>query len=105
MFSLIRQVFTVFLSFSEFLARAANVRTRSLSLYVKPCMFRPTLIDFKYFQVFTRITNKNEAKIIAKNVSCNSKCKFNNKTCNLNKKWNNKTHRCEWKNHRTCKKY
>ena len=42
MFSLIKQVFTVFLSFSSSLARD---RTKCLSLNNERCMFRPTLID------------------------------------------------------------
>ena len=40
------------------------------------------------------ITNKNEAKAMAKNISCYFKCKFNSATCNSNQKWNNKT--CQW---------
>ena len=40
MFSLIKQVFIVLLSFSEFLAN------KYLSLNDEPCMVRPTLIDF-----------------------------------------------------------
>ena len=40
---------------------------------------------------FNMITNKNEAKIMAKHISCDCKCKLNSTTCNTNKKWNNKT--------------
>ena len=50
------------------------------------------------------ITNKNEAKAMAKHVSCDCKCKFNSITCNSNHKWNNKTCQCEYKTYRTCKK-
>ena len=49
-------------------------------------------------------TNKNEAKTMAKHISCYCNCKFNSTTCNSNKKWNNETCQCESKNYRTCKK-
>ena len=42
MFSLIKQVFIVLLSFSESLARD---RTKCLFLDDEPCMYRPTVID------------------------------------------------------------
>ena len=44
-FSLIKRVFIVILSFSSFLARIAKVRTKCLSLNDEPCMVRPTVID------------------------------------------------------------
>ena len=55
MFSLVKQVFIVLLSFSSSLAR---VRIKFLSLNDEPCMTRPTLIDLnpaglKYYP-FTR---------------------------------------------------
>ena len=51
MFSLIKQVFIVLLSFSESLARC---RTKCLSLNNQPCIDRPTVInlnpvDLKYY--------------------------------------------------------
>ena len=51
MFSLIKQVFIVLLSFSESLARG---RTKCLSLNNEPCIVRPTVInlnpvDLKYY--------------------------------------------------------
>ena len=47
MFSLIKQVFIVLLSFIEPLARIAKVsdQTKCLFLSNEPCMARPTLID------------------------------------------------------------
>ena len=47
MFSLIKQVFIVLLSFSESLARIAKVfeRTKCLYLNDEPCMVRLTFID------------------------------------------------------------
>ena len=45
MFSLIKQVLIVLLSFSSSLARVAKVQTKFLSLNDEPCMVRPTLID------------------------------------------------------------
>ena len=41
--------------------------------------------------------NENEAKTMAKHISCDFKCKFNGTTCNSNQKWNNETCRCERK--------
>ena len=45
MFSLIKQVLIVLLSFSSSLARVEKVQTKFLSLNDEPCMVRPTLID------------------------------------------------------------
>ena len=36
------------------------------------------------------LTNKNEAKLMAKHISCECKFKFNSRTCNSNQKWNKK---------------
>ena len=55
-------------------------------------------------KVFNMITNKNEAKTIAKHFSCDFKCKFKSTICNLNKKFNNLTCQSECKNYCTCKK-
>ena len=43
------------------------------------------------------LTNKSEAKTMAKHISCDCKCKFNSTTCNANQKWNSKTCQCECK--------
>ena len=56
-------------------------------------------------KTFNMITNKNEAKAMAKHTSCDYKCKLNSTTCNSNKKWNNKTFQYEWKSNCKCKKY
>ena len=37
------------------------------------------------------ITNKDEAKVMAKHIPRECKCKTNSTTCNSNQKWNNKT--------------
>ena len=50
------------------------------------------------------ITNKNEAKAMAKQIFYYCKCKLNSTTCNSNLKWNNKTCEYECKNYRKCKK-
>ena len=50
------------------------------------------------------LTNKTEAKTMARNILCNCKCKFNSTTCNSYQKWNTETCQCEYKNYRTCKK-
>ena len=53
---------------------------------------------------FNVITSKNESKTIAKHISCDCKCKFNNTICNPNQKWNNKTCQCESKSYCTGEK-
>ena len=114
MFSVIKQVFIVLLSFSSPLA------TKCLSLIDEPCMVIPPLIDLnpvgiKYYQfmssldkcrgscnvllskicvlnktkyinvkVFNTITNKNEAKTRTKHISCDCKCKFKSTAFNSN---------------------
>ena len=119
MFSLIKKVFIVLLSFSEFLSRD---RTKCLFLNDEPCMVRPTLLDLnpvqlKYYpfmisldkcsgsynvlspktcvpketkeidvNAFNMITNKNEAKTMTKQISCDCKCKFNSTTCHSDQK-------------------
>ena len=40
-------------------------------------------------KVFNMITNKNEAKIMAKHISCDYKSKFSSITYNSNQKWIN----------------
>ena len=48
------------------------------------------------------ITNKNEAKTMAKHISYDFKHKFNSITRNSNYKWNNKTCQCGCKNYCKC---
>ena len=133
MFSFVKQVFIVLLSFSVFLA------TKRFSLNDEPCMIGPTLTDLnliepKYYpfmiglgecngscnvlspkmcrpkkkmtniKEFNMVKNKNEAKAMTKHISCDCKCKFNSTTCNSNQKWNNKTCQCECKSHCKSKK-
>ena len=131
MFSLIKQVSVILLSFNSFLARVAKVQTKYLSLNHKPCMSRPTLTDLNpvelkcylfmissdkcngscndlspkicvpkktkeiNFKVFNMITNKYEAKAMAKLISCDCKYKFSSTTYNSNQKWSNKTCECK----------
>ena len=47
---------------------------------------------------------KTESKILAKNISCECKCKFDGRKCNSNQKWN--TIKCRWecKKHHICEK-
>ena len=56
------------------------------------------------FKVFNLISNKNEAKAIAKHISWDCKWKFSSKTCNSNQKWNNNRFQCECKNYHKSKK-
>ena len=55
-------------------------------------------------QAFNMSTNKNEAKTMARHISCDCKSKFNSTACNSNQKWNNRTCQCECKNYCKCKK-
>ena len=134
MFSFIKQMFIVLLSFSESLV------TKCLFLNDELCMVRPTLIDMnpvelKYYpfmislnkctgscsvlspkicvpkeakdinvRAFNMITNKNESKAIIEHISCGCKYKFNSTACNSKQKGNNKTCQRECKNYRKCKK-
>ena len=54
--------------------------------------------------MFSKKTNKNEAKATTEHISCGCKCKFNTTICSSNQKWNDKTCHCECRNHCTCKK-
>ena len=60
--------------------------------------------ETKYINVkaFNIITNKDEAKAMAENISCACKCKLNSTKCNSKQKWTNKTCQCERKNSRKC---
>ena len=55
-------------------------------------------------KAFNMITNKDEAKAMAEQISCDCKCKFNRTTCNSKQKWNNKTCQCECTSYHSVKK-
>ena len=38
--------------------------------------------------VFNMITGINDSQTLTKHISCQYKCKFDDKKCNLNQKWN-----------------
>ena len=67
-----------------------------------------TLNDlFNRICVFNVITGTNAPKTIAKQMSCECKCKFDGRKCVLNQKWNNHEYKCEWgnpKEHYVCEK-
>ena len=42
--------------------------------------------------------------MLTKDISCESKCKFDAKKCNSNQKWNNDKCWCEYKKHHICEK-
>ena len=103
MFSPIKQVLIVLLSFSESLA---HDRTKCLFLNVlESCnvlslkIYVPKETKDLNVKAFNMITNKNEAETMAKHVSCDCKCKFNSTARNSNQKWNNKTGTCECKSY------
>ena len=45
-------------------------------------------------KAFNMTTIKNEAKAMAKHISCGCKSKFNSTACNSDQKWNNTTSQC-----------
>ena len=55
-------------------------------------------------KVFNMITNKNEAKTMVKDISCDFRCKLNSTTCNSNQKSNNDACQREFQKYRKCKK-
>ena len=67
----------------------------------KICFSKETKdINIKTFNMI----NKNEAKAMTENTSCDCKWKFNSIICDSNKKWNKKTCQCECKNYCKFKK-
>ena len=46
-------------------------------------------------RVFNIARGINESKTLAKHISCEFKCKFDDRKCNSNKKCNNDKYRCE----------
>ena len=53
---------------------------------LSPIICVPKGTKYINVKVFNMITNKNEAKTIAKHILCDYKCKFNSTTCNSNQK-------------------
>ena len=45
--------------------------------------------------MFAKITEKNESKILRKDVSCECVCKFDGRKWNSNQEWNNDKRRYE----------
>ena len=54
---------------------------------IKVCLPKKT-DDLNIF-VFNSITEKSESKMLAKNISCECKCKFDERKFNSNQRWNN----------------
>ena len=55
--------------------------------------------------VFNMVTGKHESKVLAKDISCKWKCKFDGRKCNSNQKRNNNKCQRECKKHHICEKY
>ena len=118
MLRLIKQVFVVLLSFSEYLAtmnpdELCMVWSNLIDLNPIELKYYPFMIILDKFsgncnivspkecvpkkikdisvKVFDEMKNRNEAKVMIKHISCDWKWKFNSKTCNSNQKCNNKT--------------
>ena len=73
------------------------------NLSIKMCV--PNKTEDINVKVFHMITNSNEAKTMAKHISCDCKRKRNSTTCNSNQKWSNETCQCECKNYNRKKYY
>ena len=54
--------------------------------------------------VFNTITGNNESKVLAKDISCECNCKFDERKCNSNQMWNNNKCRYKCKKHHVCEK-
>ena len=58
-----------------------------MTYLIKVCLPKKT-DDLNIF-VFNSITEKSESKMLAKNISYECKCKFDERKLNLNQRWNN----------------
>ena len=58
-----------------------------MTYLIKVCLPKKT-DDLNIF-VFNSITEKSESKMLAKNISCECKCKFDERKFNSNQRWNN----------------
>ena len=59
--------------------------------------------SFKFKRIQHDYRNK-WIETLANHVSCECKCKFDDKKWNSDQKWNNDKRRCECKKHHICKK-
>ena len=50
------------------------------------------------------ITEKNESKILTKDISCEFKCRFDGKKCNSDQWWNNNKCLCDCEKRHVCRK-
>ena len=58
----------------------------------------PNKIEDLSLSMFNMITGINELKTLIKHISCECKCRFDERNCNSNQWWNNDKCRCECKN-------
>ena len=54
--------------------------------------------------VLNVIAEKNESKILKKDIPCECKCKFDGRKCNSYLRWNGNKFQCECKKHKICEK-
>ena len=111
---------------------SASNHTKSVSIRNQKCEIKPTLINLhpnRYIQelyyypfavkldkcvgsktedlnihVFNMITEKNESKILTKDILCECKCRFDEKKCNLDQWCNNDKCRCDHKKRNVCER-
>ena len=68
----------------------------------KACV--PNKTEDLNIHVFNMITEKNESKILKKDILCECKCRFDEKKCNLDQWCNNDKCRCDHKKRNVCER-
>ena len=72
-------------------------------IYVMKYAFQTKKEDLN-LSVFNMITGINESETLTKHISCECKCRFDERKCNSNQRWNNGKCRCECKKRHVCGK-
>ena len=67
-------------------------------------VFVPNKTEDINLSMFNMITGINESKTLAKHISCECKCKFDERKCNSDQWWNNDKCKCECKKRHVCEK-
>ena len=67
-------------------------------------VFVPNKTEDINLSMFNMITGINESKTLTKHISCECKCKFDERKCNSDQWWNNDKCKCECKKRHVCEK-
>ena len=84
------------------LGRCVGISNNFNDLSDKVCF--PNKTEDLNLSVFNMITRINESKVLAKHLSCKSKCKFDGRKCSSEQLWSNENCRCECKKRHACEK-